>query len=110
MTKSELVAKVAEATGLKKVQTEQCIEATIKAIADALTKGERVAIPGLGIFTVRERKARKGRNPQTGKEIVIPARKVVVFTAIKSLRESVAGKKVEEAKEENKKETGKAKK
>ena len=101
MTKSELVAKVAEEAGLKKAQAEKCIDAAIKAIAEALAKGERTAIPGLGVFNVRERKARKGRNPQTGKEITIPARKVVSFTAAKSLKESVAGAK---------KETGKAKK
>jgi DNA-binding protein HU-beta len=101
MTKSELVAKVAEEAGLKKAQAERCIDTVTKAIAESLAKGERTAIPGLGVFNVRERKARKGRNPQTGKEITIPARKVVVFTAAKSLKESVAGAK---------KETGKAKK
>jgi DNA-binding protein HU-beta len=95
MTKSELVAKVAEEAGLKKAQAEKCIDAVIKAISKALAKGERTAIPGLGVFNVRERKARKGRNPQTGKEITIPARKVVVFTAAKSLKEGVAGAKKE---------------
>jgi DNA-binding protein HU-beta len=104
MTKSELVAKVAEEAGLKKAQAEKCIDAAIKSITEALAKGERTAIPGLGVFNVRERKARKGRNPQTGKEITIPARKVVVFTAAKSLKELVAGAKKET------KEAGKAKK
>jgi DNA-binding protein HU-beta len=108
MTKTELVAKVAEEAGLKKAQTEKCVDVAIKVLADALSKGERVAIPGLGVFNVRERKARKGRNPQTGKEIIIPARKVAVFTAAKSLRESLAGKesaagaKKEEAKKSKK--------
>lgn len=90
MTKSELVAKVAETSGLKKAQAERCVDAAIESIAEALTKGERVAIQGLGVFNVKERKAKKGRNPQTGKEIVIPARKVVVFTASKHLKENVA--------------------
>jgi DNA-binding protein HU-beta len=93
MTKSELVAKVAEESGLKKAQAERCIDATIKAIVETLAKGERTAIPGLGVFNVRERKARKGRNPQTGKEITIPAKKVAVFTAGKHLKEIVAGAK-----------------
>ncbi len=98
MTKSELVAKVAEKTGLKKAQAEMCIDAAIKAIAEALTKGERTVIPGLGVFNVKERKAKKGRNLQTGEEITIPARKVVSFTAAKSLKESVAAAKKEAAK------------
>ena len=89
MTKSELIAKVAEKAGLKKVEAERAVNATIEAIAEAISKGERTAIPGLGIFNVRERKARKGRNPRTGKEIKIPARKVVAFTATKSLKEAL---------------------
>jgi hypothetical protein len=55
----------------------------VAAVSGALKKGERVAIPGLGIFSVRERAARKGRNPRTGAVINIPARKVVVFQTCK---------------------------
>lgn len=89
MTKSELVAKTAEKAGITKASAERAVNAAIEAVVEALSKGERVAIPGLGVFNIRERKARKGRNPRTGKEITIPARKVVAFTAAKSLKEKV---------------------
>ena len=89
MTKSELIARVAEKAGLKKSEAERAINAAIESLVEALSKGERTAIPGLGVFNVKVRKARKGRNPRTGKEIKIPARKVVSFTAAKSLKESV---------------------
>ncbi|MCX7738479.1 MAG: HU family DNA-binding protein [Hydrogenothermaceae bacterium] len=89
MTKSELVAKTAEKAGITKASAERAVNAAIEAVIEALTKGERVAIPGLGVFNVRIRKARKGRNPRTGKEITIPARKVVAFTAAKSLKEKI---------------------
>jgi DNA-binding protein HU-beta len=93
MNKSQLVSAVAEKAGIKKVVAEKAVNAAIEAIAEAIAKGERVAIPGLGVFNIRERKARKGRNPKTGKEITIPARKVVSFTAAKSLKEALNSKK-----------------
>ncbi len=89
MTKTELVAKVAKETGMTKAAAKRCIDAAINALVEALEKGERTAIPGLGVFNIKERKARKGRNPQTGKVIKIPARKVVAFKPAKSLREKV---------------------
>jgi len=89
MTKAELVAKIAEAAGVSKKQADRCLKAFIEAVEDALVKGERIALPGFGIFQVRERSARKGRNPRTGEEITIPARKVVVFKPAKQLREKV---------------------
>ncbi|GAB6071637.1 HU family DNA-binding protein [Venenivibrio stagnispumantis] len=89
MTKAELVSKVAAEAGLTKAAAERAVNAGIKALAEALAKGERVALPGLGVFHVRERKARKGRNPRTGKEITIPARKAVVFSAAKSLKDAL---------------------
>jgi len=89
MTKAELVAKIAVEAGVKKSEAEKCVSAFVKALSEALEKGERVALPGLGVFNVRERKERKGRNPRTGEPMVIPARKVVVFTASKALKEKV---------------------
>ena len=89
MTKKELISAVAEKAGLKKAAAEKAVNAAIEAVVEAISKGERVNIPGFGIFNIRERKERKGRNPRTGKEIKIPARKVVAFTAAKALKEAV---------------------
>lgn len=89
MTKSELIAKTAEKAGIAKAAAERAVNAAIEAVVEALSKGERVAIPGLGVFNIRKRKERKGRNPRTGEEIKISARKVVAFTAAKSLKEKV---------------------
>jgi DNA-binding protein HU-beta len=89
MTKAELVTAIAKGSGLTKKQADAALKAAVEAVSNALKKGERVAIPGLGIFTVRQRAARKGRNPRTGAVIDIPARKVVVFKPAKDLREGV---------------------
>ncbi|NPA57997.1 MAG: HU family DNA-binding protein [Aquificae bacterium] len=89
MTKAELVAKVAAQAGVTKASAERCVNAFVAALTEALEKGERVALPGLGVFNVKERKARKGRNPRTGEVIKIPARRVVTFHPAKSLKERV---------------------
>ncbi len=89
MTKAELVAEVAKQAGITKKEADAAIKAAVSAIASALKKGERIAIPGLGIFSVKQRAARKGRNPRTGQVIQIPARKVVAFKPAKDLRDSI---------------------
>ena len=89
MTKAELVSAIAKGANITKRQADAALKAAVSAVAEALEKGERVAVPGLGIFSVRERAARKGRNPRTGGVIDIPARKVVVFKPAKNLREGV---------------------
>ncbi|WP_029552162.1 HU family DNA-binding protein [Thermocrinis jamiesonii] len=89
MTKAELVSAIAKGAGITKKQADAALKAAVAAISDALKKGERVAIPGFGIFSVRQRASRKGRNPRTGAVIEIPARKVVVFKPAKDLREGV---------------------
>jgi DNA-binding protein HU-beta len=90
MTKAELVEKVAHKTGFTKKDSGKAVDALFKAIAESLAKGEKVSLVGFGTFSVRSRGKRKGRNPQTGKEITIPARKVPVFKAGKPLKEGVA--------------------
>ena len=85
MNKAELVSAVAEKAGLTKVQATEAINAFMEATADTLKKGDKVALVGFGTFSVAERAERKGRNPQTGKEVVIPAKKVVKFKAGKDL-------------------------
>jgi len=89
MTKAELVARIAEQAGLKKSQAEKALQAFVQIMSGALEKGERIAIPQFGVFNVRQRLERMGRNPKTGKEIIIPAKKVVKFTASKALQKAV---------------------
>lgn len=92
MTKAELVKEVAERTGMTKKDTALLVNALFDTIVDALSKGEKVQIAGFGIFEVRERAERVGRNPRTGEEIKIPPRKVPVFRVGKELRTKVTGK------------------
>ena len=81
MSKAEFVPELAEAGKITKKQADEIFSAFVGMISTSLRNGERVALPGLGVFTVVERKARKGRNPRTGVEIKIPARKGVKFSA-----------------------------
>jgi DNA-binding protein HU-beta len=89
MTKQELVTKIAQDANLSKRAAEDALNAFINAVKESLAKGESVSLVGFGTFSVSERAARKGRNPQTGAEIEIPARKVPVFRAGKGLKEAV---------------------
>ena len=88
MNKSELVEKIAEATELKKSQVEEALNETLSIIKAAVKKQD-VTLIGFGTFTKSKRKARMGRNPQTGKEIKIPARTVPRFKAGKDFKETV---------------------
>ena len=81
MNKAELIDAIAAEAGLTKADSKKALEAFVKATTDALAKGDRVALVGFGSFSVAKRAARKGRNPQTGKEINIKAKSVVKFKA-----------------------------
>jgi len=89
MNKTDLVNSIAAKTGLSKKNSEAALNAVISSIEEALEKGEKVVLVGFGTFEVRQRAERKGRNPQTKEEIVIPASKAPVFKAGKGLRERV---------------------
>jgi len=89
MNKAELVEEVAGKVGLTKKETNNVVDAITSAITDTLAMDEKVTLVGFGTFQVRERKARRGVNPQTRKTINIPAKKVAKFKAGKSLRETV---------------------
>lgn len=89
MNKFELIDAVAEKTGLTKKDSEAAITATFEAIAEALSRQERVQLVGFGSFEVKRRAARVGRNPKTGAAVQIPAAKTPVFKAGKALRDSV---------------------
>ncbi len=79
MNKAQLVDAIAEKAGLTKADAKKGLDATIDAVSEALKTGGRVALVGFGSFSVSKREARTGRNPQTGKEIKIAAKKVVKF-------------------------------
>jgi DNA-binding protein HU-beta len=90
VNKTELVSSVAEKTELTKKDAEKAVNAIFASIEEALAKGDKVALVGFGTFEVRERAARKGRNPQTGAEITIAAAKVPAFKAGKALKDAVS--------------------
>ena len=87
--KQELVDSVAKATGLTKKDATAAVDAVFTSIEEALKNGEKVQLIGFGNFEVRDRAARKGRNPQTGAEIEIPASKVPAFKPGKALKDAV---------------------
>ncbi len=89
MTKAELVAVMAKEAKISKAATEKALNAAIGAITKALKKGEKLTLPGFMTVSVGRRKARKGRNPQTGAEIKIPASKVVKFKAGSVLKKAI---------------------
>jgi len=89
MNKAELIANVAGSAGLSKKDAEKAINSFIENVEEALKKGEKVQLVGFGTFEVRERAARKGRNPQTNQEITIPASKVPAFKVGKALKDAI---------------------
>ncbi|MFD0711149.1 HU family DNA-binding protein [Paenibacillus sp. GCM10027626] len=89
MNKTELIAKVAELTDLSKKDASKAVDAVFDAISEALQSGDKVQLVGFGNFEVKSREARKGRNPQTGQEIDIPASKIPSFKAGKALKDQV---------------------
>ncbi len=89
MNKEDLVDAIADETQLSKTDSKKFLDALIKIIPRTLATGDNIQLVGLASFSVTERAARKGRNPQTGKEIDIAASKVVKFTAGKALKEAI---------------------
>ena len=92
MNKSELIDAIAEKGGVSKSDAGKALDATIASITEALKSGDTVTLVGFGTFEARKRSARTGRNPQTGKEIKIPAKTVPAFTAGKKFKTVVNGK------------------
>ena len=90
MNKAELITKIAADSGLSKKDSEKALTAALNAIADSLKKGEKVQLVGFGIFDVKVRAARTGRNPKTKEPVEIPASKVPQFKAGKLLKDSLA--------------------
>ncbi|MBD2813517.1 DNA-binding protein HU-beta [Xenorhabdus sp. Flor] len=91
MNKSQLIDKIAADVNISKAAAGRVVDAFISSVSGALKDGDDVVLVGFGTFTVRERAARTGRNPQTGKEIKIAAAKVPAFRAGKGLKDAVNG-------------------
>ena len=89
MNKTDLINAVAERTELSKKDAAKAVDAVFESITDALVEGDKVQLVGFGSFEVRNRSARKGRNPQTGEEIEIPATKNPAFKPGKQLKDAV---------------------
>ncbi len=89
MTKMELIEMVSEKSGFSKKDANKAVKAVFDSMSDVLEKGDKVQLVGFGSFEVKDRPARKGRNPQTGEEISVSARKVPVFKPGKNLKEIV---------------------
>ncbi len=90
MNKTELIAEAAQKSGLARRDAERLINAALDTVASALSSGEKVQLSGFGVFEVRERNARTGRNPRTRETVEIPATRAPVFKPSKLLRDLVA--------------------
>ncbi|MBE0582707.1 MAG: HU family DNA-binding protein [Desulfofustis sp.] len=89
MNKKELIESIAGAAEISKAAAEKALNAAMAAVADALKKGDKVTLVGFGTFSVAKRDARTGRNPQTGKSIKIPAKKIAKFKAGSKLSDAI---------------------
>jgi DNA-binding protein HU-beta len=87
MNKEELVTAIAAKTGLTKRSAEECLDAVLDTITDAVRDGDKITMSGFGTFLLVERAARKARNPKTGQEILIPTRKMPRFVPGKKFKE-----------------------
>ncbi|MGB3222926.1 MAG: HU family DNA-binding protein [Desulforhopalus sp.] len=89
MNKGDLIEKVAKECGLSKTESDKVVNSVLGTITGAVQTGDKVTLIGFGTFSVTERAAREGRNPQSGKTIQIPAKKVIKFKAGKNLIDAV---------------------
>ncbi len=94
LTKIDIISLVFDDTGLSKVKAEEAVDAIIDAVRESLARGESVILRRFGSFSVREKNARVGRNPKTGREAPISARRVVRFKAGKQFKDAVNGAEV----------------
>jgi len=90
MNKAELISAAAEKAGLSKKDSEKALNALVETITEAMKSGDKVQLVGFGVFDVKERPARMGRNPRTKEQIEIPASKVPQFKAGKALKDTIA--------------------
>ncbi|HDI45860.1 MAG TPA: integration host factor subunit beta [Candidatus Omnitrophica bacterium] len=89
MTKKDIVDRIVQKTGLKYLDVKKVVQMTFDTMAEALSSGEKIELRNFGVFKIKLRKAKKGRNPRTGEEVPVPERKVVVFKPGLELKEKV---------------------
>ncbi len=89
MTKKEIVKTITEKVGLSQIQAKEIVEMTFDAIVETLAAGENLELRNFGVFKVKHRVARKGRNPKTGIEVIVPEKYVVTFKAGKEMGQKV---------------------
>jgi len=89
MTKKEIAIKIADETGIKQIVVKEVVQKTINAMIESLAKGETLELRNFGVFKVKERKARTGRNPRTGETVSVPPKKVVTFKPGLVMKQSV---------------------
>lgn len=89
MNKGDLIDRVSSDAGISKAQADRAIDSVLRGITDSLRKGERVTLVGFGSFSITQRKARRGHNPQTNSKMRIPAFKSVRFSSGKKLKEAI---------------------
>ena len=89
MTKKDIVLKITDATGIKQVDVKKIVQKTFDVIIDALMQGDKVELRNFGVFKIKQRRARFGRNPRTGQSVPVPPRKVVVFKSGLEMKQKV---------------------
>ena len=89
MTKKDIVLKITDATGIKQVDVKKIVQKTFDVIVDALMQGDKVELRNFGVFKIKERRARFGRNPRTGQSVPVPPRKVVIFKSGLEMKQKV---------------------
>lgn len=89
MTKKDIVLKIAEETGIKQIDVKKVVQRTLDYISDSLVRGETVELRNFGVFKVKSRRGRTGRNPRTGEVVPVPAKKVAIFKPGLALKKKV---------------------
>jgi len=89
MTKKDIVLKVSDDTNLKQIDVKRVVQKTFDCIVEALVRGENIELRNFGVFKIKQRKSRTGRNPRTGEVVPVPPRKVVVFKAGLEMKKKV---------------------
>ena len=89
MTKKDIVLKVSDSTGVKQIDVKKIVQRTFDCIVEALVRGEKIELRNFGVFKVKQRKSRTGRNPRTNQVIPVPPRKVVIFKSGLAMKQQI---------------------